>query len=278
MRDRDDDQKPDMIDDDLYEEIDDEELYELIQEEKRKAWERERIEKEERKSKRPFPRWLFYLIAIMMVTNIVAVLPNTFSIPAIDFLVTSAKLSNDADIDRYQEAVVVVEAGQKKGTGFAIDGDGTIITNHHVIEGENRISIAFPEKGLFNAEVVEKFPEVDLAVLQAEGSDFPHLRLAKDTSFEEEESFYFIGNPLRFTGIANKGTIIGYTTLDDWSQPVLMLDAPIYRGNSGSPVINQEGKVIAVVFATLDDEQEGRVGLATPIDYYYEKTNEEPLK
>ncbi|UOR13284.1 S1C family serine protease [Halobacillus amylolyticus] len=275
----DDDQKPDIIDDDLYEEIDDDELYELIQEEKRKAWERERIEKEERKSKRPFPRWLFYLIAIMMVTNIVAVLPNTFSIPAIDFLVTSAKLSTDDDIDRYQEAVVVVDAGQSKGTGFAIDADGTIITNHHVIEGEKRISVAFPGKGLFDAEVVEKFPEVDLAVLQAEGSDFPHLTLANETSFEEGEPFYFIGNPLSFNGIANKGTIIDYTILDDWSKPVLMLDAPIYRGNSGSPVINEEGKVIAVVFATLDDEQEGRVGLAIPIDYYYEKINmEEPPK
>ncbi|MFD2924436.1 S1C family serine protease [Halobacillus naozhouensis] len=269
-----DDQKPDIIDDDLYEEIDEEELYELIQEEKRLAWEREREEKEERKSKRPFPRWLFFLIAFMMVVNIIAVIPKTFSIPAIDFLVTSAKLSANPEIDRYQEAVVVVEAGQSKGTGFAIDADGTIITNHHVVEGKKRISVAFPEQGLFEATVVKKFPEVDLAVLQAEGNGFPHLALAEQTSFEEGEPFYFIGNPLSFTGIANKGTIIDTITLDDWNQPVLMLDAPIYRGNSGSPVINPEGKVIAVVFATLDHEEKGRVGLAIPIDYYYERTNQ----
>ena len=271
MNDREDD-KHDIIDEDLYEEIDDEELYELVQEERQKAYERERLKKEELKSRRPFPKWIFWLIAIMMVTNIVAVLPNTFSIPAVDFLMTSAKLSSDEQVKEYKQSVVVVEAGQSKGTGFAIKEDGTILTNHHVIEDEKRISVAFPEQGLYQAEVVEQYPEVDLAVLKADGEDFPHLNLADETVFEENDHVYFIGNPLRFTGIANQGTVIGYKNLSDWNQPVLMLDAPIYKGNSGSPVINESGEVIAVVFATLHDDAEGRVGLAVPIDYYYEKS------
>ncbi|SFG45940.1 Trypsin-like peptidase domain-containing protein [Halobacillus alkaliphilus] len=271
MNDREDD-KRDIIDEDLYEEIDDEELYELVQEERQKAYERERLKEEELKSRRPFPKWIFWLIAIMMVTNIVAVLPNTFSIPAVDFLMTSAKLSSDEQVKQYKQSVVVVEAGQSKGTGFAIKEDGTILTNHHVIEGEKRISVAFPEQGLYQAEVVEQYPDVDLAVLKADGEDFPHLDLADQTAFEENDHVYFIGNPLRFTGIANQGTVIGYKNLSDWNQPVLMLDAPVYKGNSGSPVINESGEVIAVVFATLHDDVEGRVGLAVPIDYYYEKS------
>ncbi|QAS51773.1 S1C family serine protease [Halobacillus litoralis] len=267
--------KPDIIDEDLYEEIDDEELYELIQEEKRKAFAREREELEQQKVKRPFPKWIFWLIAIMMVTNIVAVLPNTFSIPAVDFLMTSAKLSTDEQVSNYKQAVVVVDAGQSKGTGFAISKDGTIITNHHVIEGEKRIAVAFPEEGLFQAEVVETYPEVDLAVLDVEGKSFPHLELAEETAFEPDDHVYFIGNPLRFTGIANQGNVLGYTELSDWDVPVLMLDAPIYRGNSGSPVIDTQGEVIGVVFATMHDDEEGRVGLAVPIDYYYEKTQKQ---
>ncbi|MGP4076522.1 S1C family serine protease [Halobacillus sp. K22] len=271
MNDRDND-KRDIIDEDLYEEIDDEELYELVQEERQKAYEKERLKKEELESRRPFPKWIFWLIAIMMVTNIVAVLPNTFSIPAVDFLMTSAKLSSDEQVKEYKQSVVVVEAGQSQGTGFAINADGTILTNHHVIEDEKRISVAFPDKGLFQAEVVEQYPEVDLAVLKADGEDFPHLELAAQTTFEENDHVYFIGNPLRFTGIANQGTVLGYKNLSDWNDPVLMLDAPIYKGNSGSPVINESGEVIAVVFATLHDDIEGRVGLAVPIDYYYEKS------
>ncbi|KHE72331.1 S1C family serine protease [Halobacillus sp. BBL2006] len=272
MKDRD-DYKHDIIDDDLYEEIDEEELYDLVQDEKRKAWERDREEREQRKTKRPFPKWIFWVIALMMITNIVAVLPNTFSIPAVDFLMTSAELSTNDEVSNYKKSVVVVEAGQSQGTGFAINEDGTILTNHHVIEGEKRISVAFPDEGLFQAEVVEQYPEVDLAVLKAEGDGFPHLDLAEETTFEEDDHVYFIGNPLRFTGIANQGNIIGYKNLSDWNQPVLMLDAPIYRGNSGSPVINDKGKVIAVVFATLYEDSEGRVGLAVPIDYYYEQKN-----
>ncbi|WP_226576577.1 S1C family serine protease [Halobacillus litoralis] len=261
----------DIIDEDLYEEIEEEELYELVQEERRKAIERARIEREERRQKRPFPKWIFWLIAIMMVTNIVAVLPNTFSIPAVDFLMTSAKLSSDDKVSKYKQAVVVVEAGESRGTGFSISTDGTIITNHHVIEGEKRISVAFPNQGLFEAKVVESYPEVDLAVLKVDGKDFPHLQLAGQTTFQKGDHVYFIGNPLRFTGIANQGSIVGYTNLSNWEQEVLMLDAPIYRGNSGSPVINNHGEVIGVVFATKHDEIEGRVGLAVPIDYYYQK-------
>ncbi|MBN9656114.1 trypsin-like peptidase domain-containing protein [Halobacillus sp. GSS1] len=264
--------KKDIIDEDLYEEIDDEELYELVQEEKRKAYERERIEKEQRKEKRPFPKWIFWLIAFMMVLNIVAVLPNTFSIPAIDFLMTSAKLSTNEKVQTYKESVVVVEAGQSKGTGFAFTEDGNILTNHHVIEDEKRISVGFRDDGLFDAEVIASYPEVDLAVLDVEGENLPHLELADEAAFDDREHVYFIGNPLKFTGIANEGNVIGYKQLSDWDQQVLMLDAPIYRGNSGSPVINDQGEVIGVVFATLHDDDEGRVGLAVPIDYYYEQT------
>ncbi|MYL38698.1 trypsin-like peptidase domain-containing protein [Halobacillus litoralis] len=265
-----------IIDEDLYEEIDEEELYDLVQEEKRKALERAREEKQQQREKRPFPKWLFWLVAGVMIVNVTAALPNTFSIPAVDFLMTSAQLSSDEDIQSYKEAVVVVEAGESKGTGFAVSEDGTILTNHHVIEDGKRVAVAFPEQGLFHAEVKAAYPEVDLAVLQAEGSGFPHLNLAPSTEFQQGEHVYFIGNPLRFSGIANVGNVLGTTRVSGMDQKVLMLDAPIYRGNSGSPVINKDGEVIAVVYATMTDEEEGRVGLAVPIDYYYEQSGEAP--
>jgi len=266
--------KPDIIDDDLYEEIDDEELIEIVEEEKQKALERERQEKEEKKGPPAFPKWAFYLIAFMMVLNVMAFLPKTFSIPAIDFLMKSAELSTNEEIDTYQESVVVVESGNSKGTGFAISKDGYIITNHHVVDNDKRISVGFPEDGLYSGEIVAEFEEVDLAILKVdtdEGETLPHLTLADKTEFEKREHVYFIGNPLRFNGIANEGEVIGYTRLSDWDQDVIMLDAPIYRGNSGSPVINMDGEVIGVVFATIRKDEYGKVGLAVPITYYYEK-------
>ncbi|WP_186579312.1 S1C family serine protease [Aquibacillus kalidii] len=261
----------DVIDEDLYEEFDDEELFELIEMERQKALAKS---KEEKKPKRPFPKWAFWLIAIAMFINVIAILPKTFSIPALEFLVTSARLVADPAIDEYQESIVVIETETGKGTGFSISSDGYIITNYHVIDDTRDALAAFPEEGLFDAKIVETYPEVDLALLKVEGEKLPFLPLATETTFSEKEHINFIGNPLKFNGIANEGNVLGYTQLKDWDQEVLMLDAPVYRGNSGSPVINSDGEVIAVIFATLNHEKHGRIGLAVPIDYYHDRAKD----
>lgn len=267
--DKEDKHNHDVIDDDLYEEIDDEELIELVETERQRALLKAHERNMQKKPKRPFPKWAFWLIAIMMLVNVFAFFPKVVPIPAIDFLITSSKLSLQENIRTYKDAIVVVEAGNSRGTGFSINENGTIITNEHVIEGEKSVTVAFPDKGLHNAEVVATYPDVDLAVLEAEGDNFPSLELAENPGFKKGEPIYFIGNPLRFQGIANKGTIIGETFLSDWNKPVVMIDAPVYHGNSGSPVINLDGKVIGVVFATLNSKNHGKVGLYIPIDYYY---------
>ncbi|SHG20688.1 S1C family serine protease [Ornithinibacillus halophilus] len=270
---RDDEQyKNDIIDEDLYEELDEETLLELVEEERKKALLRARQEKNQ-KPKSPFPKWVFWLIALAMLLNVIALLPQTVSIPAIEFIKTSTRLSAQDDIKMYKEAVVVIETNDSKGTGFSIDAEGTIITNHHVIEGEEKVTVAFPEQGLFSGEVVATFPEVDLAVVKTDGEGFPYLSLADKTEFEPGEAIYFIGNPLAFNGIANEGTILDYLQLSSWPEntEVIMIEAPVYRGNSGSPIINKDGKVIGVIFATLNHDDYGKVGLFVPIDYYYEK-------
>lgn len=261
--------KQDIIDKDLYEEIDDEEMYRLVQEGRRDVLDREREERLNPKPKRPFPKWAFWLITVAMMFNVIALLPQTFSIPAIDFLITSAKLSTQDNIKSYKEAVVVIETDDSKGTGFSISSDGRILTNYHVVEGEETVMVAFPKDGLFKAEVVDTYPEVDLAVLETNSEKLPYLKLASHPKFKESEPVNFIGNPLRFQGIANEGEIIDSIRLQSWEEDVIMLDAPVYRGNSGSPVINMEGQVIGVIFATLEHEEHGKVGLFFPIDYYY---------
>ncbi|WP_026905623.1 S1 family peptidase [Paucisalibacillus globulus] len=266
-------QKPDIIDEDLYEEFDDEELYEIVEQARKDALIRATIENNTKKPKRPFPRWVFWLIAIAMILNVIAILPSTFSIPAIEFLKTSAKLSGNDEIQDYKKAVVVIETGESKGTGFAISSDGYILTNYHVIDEGTTISAAFPEEGLFHAEIIEEYPEIDLALLKTESDiELPYLNLAEQTIFNENERISFIGNPLAFNGIANQGTIIGYTQLKSWDEPVLMIEAPVYRGNSGSPIINKDGEVIGVIFATLKHDAHGKVGLFIPIDYFHNYT------
>lgn len=266
------DHHTDIIDEDLYEELDEEELLELVEKARLEALEKSRKREEERRNRRPFPKWLAWLIAFTMVLNLIAILPQTLSIPAVDFLITSAKLSQDKAIRTYKEAVVVVQTEDSKGTGFSINQSGDIVTNDHVIEGYDKVTIAFPKHGLYVGTVTERYPEVDLAVVTIEhDEDMPYLTIADHFDGDLDKSIYFIGNPLQFNGIANEGSIIDWIHVSSKLEPVVMLDAPVYRGNSGSPVIDEEGEVIGIVFATLDHDEYDRVGLFLPVDYLHER-------
>lgn len=271
----DDEEKRDVIDDDLYEEIDEDELYQLIEEERQKAFEKERLRQGSKSYKRRFPRWLFWIIAVAMLFHVLAFMPNFISIPAIDFIKTSAALSTKSDIQTYKKAVVAIETDAGKGTGFAISNDGDILTNEHVVKDEHSVTVAFPDDGLFEGTVTETYPRSDLARIEIDDADVPSLTLAEETTFSSNESVYFIGNPLGLPGIANEGTIIDYTTLENRDDDVVMMKAPVYRGNSGSPVINDDGEVIGIIFATTKNKMYGKVGLFIPIDSYWKKTDEE---
>lgn len=268
----------DVIDEDLYETFTDEEIMELVEEGRIKALQKAEEEKNQKPTSR-FPKWVIWLIAIGMIFNLIALIPQTYSIPAVKFLSTSASLSTQDDIQIYKKAVVVIETDESKGTGFSFMDNGSILTNYHVIEGNKEVSVTFPEAGMYRANVVETYPDIDLAVLEMEGKpdELPTLDLADHFELNEGESIYFIGNPLKFTGIANKGTVLDYTNVASKEKPVVMMEAPVYRGNSGSPVIDESGKVIGVVFATLRDEEVGRVGLFIPIDYLYEARQESDI-
>ena len=245
-----------------------EEFIELVLAEQQKALAEDREQRlhgTNQKKQKPVIKWIVWSMAFVLFFNTFALLFEIYSIPAIEFLKVSTRLSGQADIQQYKKAVVEVSTGSSKGTGFAISQDGLVVTNEHVVDDAQTLSVVFPEKGLYEAELIESYPDVDLAVLKVQGDDFPALELAEDPDFSQYKHVYFIGNPLAFTGIANEGTLLETILLDNWSEPVMMMQAPVYKGNSGSPVLNEEGQVIGVIFATMKKEPYGRVGLFVPI-------------
>lgn len=257
------------------EELTEEEFLQLVLDEQEKALAKareERLNPQKKKTtkQKPIVRLVVWLMALTLLFNTFAIIFNIYSIPAIEFLKVSTQLSAQQDIQQYKKAVVTINTDTSKGTGFAVSEDGYILTNEHVIDDTTTITVVFPNKKLFQAQIVEAFEEYDLALLKVEGHNLPHLTLSETSHFTEQQHVYFIGNPLAFSGIANEGKIIGLTEASLIDTEIIMMDAPVYRGNSGSPVITEEGQVLGIVFATGKREPHGKVGLFIPIERVHE--------
>lgn len=260
-----------MDEEDLYEELEDEELLEILRKERAKP----SVEKKKGLNiPGKYQKIIVLVLAITLVVQGLAIWVNFFNIPALEFIKISHELSEKEEIQLYKKAVVSIDMQNSQGTGFNISPDGLIITNYHVIENGGPIMVTFPDGEFFAGEVVEERPDIDLAILEIEGENLPSLNAAPKRKWSEHEHVFFIGNPLFFTNIANEGEIIGETTLTGWEQPVLMLSAPVYKGNSGSPVINSNGEVIAVVFAKTRRDEYGNIGLAVPLSYFSEELSQ----
>lgn len=112
-------------------------------------------------------------MATVLLVNTFAFVFELVSIPAVEFLKTSARLSAQEDIAAYKKSVVVIETGDSKGTGFSISSEGTIMTNYHVIEGNGQVTVSFPDDGRYVAKVTETYPAIDIALLEADGEGLP---------------------------------------------------------------------------------------------------------
>ncbi|WP_025026923.1 S1 family peptidase [Caldalkalibacillus mannanilyticus] len=227
----------------------------------------------------PYKKWMIrilaFIVSVALIVNVLAFLPTVINIPALQFLKTSNMLSKQEAIQEYKQAVVIVETNDSKGTGFNISPEGLIVTNHHVIQNHSSVIVRFPDGSAYRSEPIASHEEYDVAILQVqtETDELPVLKLKEQYLFTDSEPIYFIGNPLSFSQIANEGTIVEQVHISEQEKSVLIIDANVYRGNSGSPVIDHEGEVIGVVYAMSEytvDHEKKKVGLAVPVAYVHE--------
>src|SRR5690606_13882151 len=125
-----------------------------------------------------FRRIVAGVIELMLFAQVLAFLPQVFSLAAVRFLTVSARLSQSETIQQYKESVVVIRTGNSKGTGFFISEGGIVVTNRHVIEGGGVPHVHTANGERYPATVLAVAEEVDLAVLDIDADSVPALTLA----------------------------------------------------------------------------------------------------
>jgi len=154
------------------------------------------------------------------------------------------------------------------GSGFIIEESGIIVTNNHVIEGADEISVVLYNQKEFKAELLGRDPKADLAVLKINPEDTPlkAVQWGDSDKMRVGDWSIAIGNPLGLGGTVTAG-IISAISRDIGSGPYvkfLQTDASINRGNSGGPLFNAEGKVIGINSAIIS-QTGGSIGLGFAI-------------
>lgn len=149
------------------------------------------------------------------------------------------------------------------GSGFIIDPDGYVVTNNHVVDSAETVSVTLADGDVYSAEVVATDPSTDLALLKIDSDDvFPAVSWGDSDSLRIGNWVVAVGGPYGLSGSVTAG-IVSATGRDLRAGPYddyVQFDASINPGNSGGPVFNTSGEVVAISTAIVSPSR-GSVGI-----------------
>jgi serine protease Do len=156
------------------------------------------------------------------------------------------------------------------GSGFVISSDGYILTNHHVIDGADEVTVRLRDRRELSAKVVGSDPDTDIALLKVEATGLTAVTLGDSDKLKPGQWVLAIGSPFGLEETVTAGIVSSVArTLgnDQRYVPFIQTDVAINRGNSGGPLFNLAGEVVGInsqIFSTSG----GSIGLSfsIPID------------
>ncbi|SFR49424.1 DegQ family serine endoprotease [Thiomicrospira sp. ALE5] len=158
---------------------------------------------------------------------------------------------------------------QSVGSGFIISQDGYILTNHHVIDGADKIVVRLSDRKEYEAELIGSDSRTDVALLRVDAQDLPTVQIGSADNLRVGEWVLAIGAPFGLDYTVTKGIVSakGRNLPDDSYVPFIQTDVAINPGNSGGPLINLNGEVVGIN-AQIFTRSGGFMGLsfAIPIE------------
>lgn len=169
---------------------------------------------------------------------------------------------------------------QAAGSGFIISADGYILTNNHVVDGAESITVRLEDQREFKAKVVGTDPQTDVAMLKVEGNNLPVLPLGDSDALEVGEWVIAIGSPFQLNQTVTVGVVsakgrnrMGITDYENFIQT----DAAINPGNSGGPLLNIRGEAVGMNTAIFS-RSGGYMGIGFAIPINMAKNIEQQLR
>jgi S1-C subfamily serine protease len=153
------------------------------------------------------------------------------------------------------------------GSGFFIDAKGTLLTSHHVLEGQREVEVRLPDGRTLSARVLGSDASMDIALLQVDSPEpLPFLALGHADQLSVGQQVVAMGSPYGLEGSLSRGVIsglerdLGVGDFDNFIQT----DALVNPGNSGGPLVNLHGEVIGLNTAIVATAH--KIGFAIPVD------------
>lgn len=170
---------------------------------------------------------------------------------------------------RYAPQVPREQESQSLGSGFIIAADGYILTNAHVVDHADKITVRLTDKREFSAKVIGADKRTDVALLKIDASGLPKISIGDPNKLKVGEWVVAIGSPFGFDSSVTAGIVSakGRSLPQDNFVPFIQTDVAINPGNSGGPLFNMNGEVVGIN-SQIYTRSGGSMGLSfsIPID------------
>jgi serine protease Do len=165
------------------------------------------------------------------------------------------------------------------GSGFIIRSNGLILTNAHVVDGADRVTVTLKDGRKLAGRVLGEDRQMDVAVVQIQATNLSTVSIGNSDQLKPGEWAIAIGNPLGLDNTVTVGIVSGTGRSSraigagrDRSRSFIQTDAAINPGNSGGPLLNQRGEVIGINTAIIQGAQ--GLGFAIPINQAQQIANQ----